>query len=162
MASFKKINKNINLNHFQFMNIYENKIININKSAEIKNEIQKNKINDGKYNKLFDFFKYELSSKNHILNQYKVNKNVDLLIEKIFLFGIKYYNCDLKLNKLCIEIQSFNQEEAKIFINKIKKLENYKLFYSFYEESSRMKSIYHTHKNKFEPSKFEEEEKNYF
>ena len=54
------------------------------------------------------------------MNQIKTNKNVDLLIEKIFLFGIKYYNFNYQFDKLLKEIELHKNEDIKEYIKKIK------------------------------------------
>ena len=93
------------------------------------------------------------------------NDNIILLINKIFLFGIKYYNCFDDLNNLINEIEKMNienKEDIKNNINKIQSLENYQLFFSFYEASYKIKDIYQKHKSKFNDTNFEEENKKYF
>ena len=115
-----------------------------------------------KFNKLFDIFKYDLENKKSIITRIKTNENLDILISKIFLFGIKYYNCFEKLNYLIKEINNYKNESLKEIINKIKKNKNYSLFYSFYETSTNIKIIYHKRKSNFNDSTFDKDMKEYF
>ena len=157
-------NKKMNLDkdNKSIINKYDIKIEYINKLESLKKN-EKNKNDDKKYDKLFYIFQYNLSSKTNLLiNRIKNNKHLDLLISKIFLFGIKYYNCIDKLNNLVKEIESFKKEEIKDNINKIQSIKNYSLFYGLYEASSRMKLIYQEQKNGFNDLNFEEEMEKYF
>ena len=156
--NFDKENKNPN-----FINIYKKKIKNINQLEYFKNKKKENDNDDKKYNKLFFVFQYNLlSKKNLLINKIKKNEKLDLLISKIFLFGIKYYNCINKLNCLVKEIEVFKEEDIKDNINKIQSIKNYTLFYGLYEASSRMKLIYQEQKNGFNDLHFEEEMEKYF
>ena len=47
-------------------------------------------------------------------------------------------------------------------MDKIQLLDNYSLFFSLYEESYKIKNIYQNHRNNFDDSKFDEENKKYF
>ena len=162
IAGFKEANKNLKFKKLKFFDNYEKNMKLINQLS-LNKKNQKILINFEKYQKLFDLFKKDLSKKNNILNQYKENKNVKLIIEKIFLFSIKYYNCFLKLNYLLNEIENLpNNENYEETILRIKKNANYKLFYSFYESSSKMKLIYGKQKNNFDPSNFQKDEEKYF
>ena len=68
----------------------------------------------------------------------QMNKNDELnnIINKIFLFGIKYYNCFDNLNSLMKNLEKFkinNIEDIKSNIEQIRKIDNYALFFSFLE-----------------------------
>ena len=96
-----------------------------------------------------------------------MNKNKDLneLINKIFFCGIKYYNYYNYLNNFSEQIEKMKIEtieDIKNNINKIRLLDNYSLFYSFYEESAKIKGVYHKHKSNFKDSNFDEENKKFF
>ena len=97
-----------------------------------------------------------------MINKIQKNENIDKLISKIFLFGIKYYNCFEKLKLLMKEVKKYTKENWKEKINDIKTIKNYTLFYSFYETSSKMKLVYHKHKSNFNETNFENELKEYF
>ena len=119
---------------------------------------------DIKLVKLFQIFNYDLSLKNNNLLQSSQSVEFNSLIEKIFLFGIKYYNSYENLNNLIKEVEKFNivdNDSMKKNIEQIRVLKDYSLFYSFYEESFKMKGIYHKHKNEFNDLKFDEENKKY-
>ena len=157
-------NKKINLDkdNKNLIKKYKKKIENINKLESFKKN-EKCQIDDKKYDKLFFIFQYNLmSKKNLLINRIKKNEKLDLLISKIFLFGIKYYNCIEKLNSLQLEIEQFKQEDIKDNINKIQSIKNYSLFYGLYEASSRMKLIYQEQKMGFNDLHFEEEMEKYF
>ena len=157
---FDEINKEKKLEKLNFISNYRNKTKNLNK-LEIQKKKEKYFIDN--CNKLFYIFKYNLSNKKNLLiNKVSTNEQLDLLISKIFLFGIKYYNCNDKLNILIKEIEPFKNEEIKNNIEKIKSIKNYSLFYSFYEASCRMRLIYQQQKGGFSESNFEEDMKKYF
>ena len=180
----EKINKNLDkiedldiirnelIKNFNIINkeIYQNKIdLKKNYEDEISNSILQKKNNTSekeiKCEKLFKVFNYDLSLKNFIAKQINENKKLNCLITQIFLFGIKYYNCFPKLNRLRKEIEKYNIDDIndiKKNLEQIRLLENYSLFYSFYEESSNIIVLYHEHKKKFNDSNFEKENKRYF
>ena len=160
--NFDIINKEINPNqHKDFKNgledkneyIYNNSIQNINRFKNLNCD------------KLFNIFNYELSNKNIISKKVSINENLNILINKIFLFGIKYYNCFdilyLLLKKVEV-IKTDDIEDIKNNINKIKLFDNYSLMLSFYEESYKITGIYHKHKNRFSDSNFNSENKKFF
>ena len=158
---FNIINKEMNLNELKFIKNYEKIMKNINENI-IQRKYIDNFEKSNKFNKLFDIFKYDLENKKSIITRIKTNENLDILISKIFLFGIKYYNCFGKLNNLIKEINNYKNESLKEIINKIKKNKNYSLFYSFYETSTNIKIIYHKHKSNFNDSTFDKDMKEYF
>ena len=161
----RNINKDVSQKNFDFLKIYDIEIKKLNKEASFKRQ-DNNTINDIPYNKLFNFFNYDLSKKNRILSQIKSDNNLDSLINSIFLFGIKYYNYYEKLDKLQNEVEKFKIEnvgDIQKYINEAQLIENYKLLYSFYEASSEIKNRYNNQKNeKFKDSTFEEDKKKYF
>ena len=137
-----------------FIETYKNKIKNINKIESLKKN-KKSEIDDKKYDKLFFIFQYNLlSKKNLLINKIKGNEKLDLLISKIFLFGIKYYNCTNKLNSFLKELELFKKEEIKDNLSKIQSIKNYSLFYGLFEASSRMKLIYQEQKSGFYVRKY--------
>ena len=163
---FKKINKEMRQKKFDFLKYYDYQIKIINKRSSQKKDDYK-LIDEKKYDKLFKFFNYDLSNnKNLFSNQIKLSEELNLFINKIFLFGVKYYNCYEKLNKLKRQIEEQikieNEQDIKANINLVKKFENYSLFYSFYKASYKIKEIYHKHKSKFKTSNFDKENKQYF
>ena len=163
---FKKINKEMRQKKFDFLKYYDYQIKIINKRSSQKKDDYK-LIDEKKYDKLFKFFNYDLSNnKNIFSNQIKLSEELNLFINKIFLFGVKYYNCYEKLNKLKRQIEEQikieNEQDIKANINLVKKFENYSLFYSFYKASYKIKEIYHKHKSKFKTSNFDKENKQYF
>ena len=158
---FNIINKYMNSKELMLLEKYEKNIKKINTNA-FKNKIINDLEYEKKINELSQIFKYDLENKNAMMNKIKSNEDLDKLISKIFLFGIKYYNCFEKLTLFMKEVQKYNKEDWKIKIDEIKTIKNYSLFYSFYETSSKMKLIYHKHKSNFNDSNFENEVKEYF
>ena len=96
LINFSKINKDICQTKFEFQKDYEERMKNIY-AIKKKNT---NCLNEIKYNKLFQIFNYDLSKKSFMIKQLVKNDNLYLLIKKLFLFGIKYYNLNEKLNNL--------------------------------------------------------------
>ena len=161
---FKNINKKISQKKFDFLNKYDSQIRKINKEASYRRQ-ENNSINELQYKKLFNFFNYDLSKNNRMLNQIKSDDNLDSLINRIFLFGIKYYNCFEKLDRLQREVEKYeikSIEDIKKYINDVRLIENYNLFYSLYKASSEIKNRYNRQKNKFNDSTFDEDKKTYF
>ena len=159
LANFNKINEGIYQNKLDFQKIYEDKI----KNNYVKNPQNMNILNEKKYKKLFEIFNYDLSKKPFMAMQMSKDENINSLINKIFLFGIKYYNIYQNLDTLLKEVEKFeDNEEIKKNINEIQLLDNYSLFFSFYKESYKIKNIYQNHRNNFDDSKFDEENKKYF
>ena len=75
------------------------------------------------------------------MKQMNENSNLDKLINAIFFFGIKYYNCYEKLNDLIKQIKAKkidNSERFKKFIKDNRESEDFKLFTSFYEASLKI------------------------
>ena len=163
ITNFNKENKEI-LNFFPFLKVYEDR------RREISSDKEKciNLFNGKKYDiydKLLQIFNHDLSKKKLIAQQIVKNSNLNSLINKIFFFAVKYYNYFEKLDLLMKEIEKMNIVgiyDTKKNINQIQNLENYSLFYSFYEESFKVKDIYQKYKNEFKNSNFEEENKKYF
>ena len=160
VPSFMQINNEIYPKKYNYIENYEKYMKKLNTTIFHKNK-NGSSIEEKKYTKLFYFFEYNLSKKKFILSQIKTNEKINSIILRIFLFSIKYYNVEDKLNNLIKEIDKFKNEEIKENITKINNIKNYSLFYSFYEESSKMKTIYHKEKNKFNISKFDEEMNKY-
>ena len=159
VANFNKINKEIIQNKFDFQKVYEEKMKNVSFNRE-QYIIDLSSINN--YDKLFQIFNYDLSNKNNILMKTDKNDELKNLITNIFLFGIKYYNCYNNLNSILKKIERLNVnniEDIKNNIEQIRKLDNYTLFYSFYEESSKIKIIYHGHQKDFNDLNYDEENK---
>ena len=162
LSNFNKVNKEIHQNIFDFQKVYEERLKNNN---NLYNQNSINSIDETKYEILFKIYNHELSKKNLLINQITKNDNLYLLIKKIFLFGIKYYNCYDKLNNLMKKIKKKkieDKDDIKKNIEEIKDLDNFSLFHSFYEESVKMNDIYRIHKNQFNDSKYDEENKKYF
>jgi len=160
--NFDKINKERNQNIYDFQKTLNEKIKK-NSSNNGQNII--NLFNTKNYNKIFQIFNYDFLNKSNIPMQMNKNDELNNLINKIFLFSIKYYNNFENLNSLMKNLEKFkinNMEDIKSNIEKIRKLDNYSLFYSFYEESYKIKSIYHEHKKYFNDSNYVEENKNFF
>jgi len=160
LTKFNIINKEIGETKFDFKK-YENTTKNIPK----ENKKIINISNIEKYNKIFKIFESDLSKNNFNMNQMNRNKDLNELINKIFLFGIKYYNYFSHLNNFTEQIEKMKIEtieDIKKNINKIRLLDNYSIFYSFYEESAKIKSIYHKHKSNFKDLNFDEENKKFF
>ena len=95
LTKFNIINKEIGETKFDFKK-YENTTKNIPK----ENKKIINISNIEKYNKIFKIFESDLSKNNFNMNQMNRNKDLNELINKIFLFGIKYYNYFSHLNNL--------------------------------------------------------------
>ena len=158
---FNNINKDINSNESILLKNYEKNVQIINENAFSNKRIDD--LEDGKkINELLEIFKYDLENKNLMINKIKSNEELDKLISKIFLFGIKYYNCFEKLYLLMKEVKRYKKKDWKNKIDDIKTIKNYSLFYSFYEISSKMKLIYHKHKSNFNDSNFDNDMKEYF
>ena len=159
VSNFNKINKENSQNIFDFQKAYDEKM------KQISSNIGQYSVNlhDIKnYEKLFKIFNYDLSNKNNILIQMNKNDDLNQLISKIFLFGIKYYNSFENLNSLMKKLEKYDINDIgdiKNNIEQIRKVENYLLFYSFYEESFKIKSIYHEHKKEFNDLNYDEENK---
>ena len=140
MNSLEEINKDMSV-----PNNYEKKIKNIDNFIK-KEELPKNKkyeiLDMNKYDKLFDLFKSDLQRKNKMLSQRQSNEILDILIKKLFFISIKYYNCLCKLDNLMMNINKSN--------DKYENLEYYNLFYSIYEESTKLKILYHEKKFEYE------------
>ena len=158
IISLGQINKDLNPSQIKILKNYESKIKTKNKIA-FQKKYTSNIKDEKEYDKLIYYFIYK---KNVLLKQNIENKNIDSLISKIFLFGIKYYNCYDKLNKLLKEIKPFKKEEIQENFSKIQSIKSFSLFYSFYEASCRIKIIYHKYIGKIKESAFVEEEKNFF
>ena len=140
-SNFNKINKEIYKNNFEFENIYENKMKN-NFSNDGQNIIF---IDVKKYDNLFQILNDNLSEKNFSAKQVIQNANLNFLIKKIFLFGIKYYNCYGILNSLVKQINKIEMEnkgDKNKNIKQIRTLDNYSLIYSFYCESFKIRDKY--------------------
>ena len=90
------INNGIIQNNVCFQNFYE-EIIKIKPS---QNEQTINLEKNQEINKLFEIFNFDLSKNNNYAKQININEDLNSLIKKIFLFGVKYYNCFEKLNLL--------------------------------------------------------------
>ena len=116
--------------------------------------------------KLFNIFNYDLPEKKKIYaNQMKKNDNLNMLLRKIFLFGIKYYNCFESLYTSMRKVEMMKIEDIKDIgknINEIHTFQNYSLFLSFYIESLNIKEIYDKYRNNFNVENFEVENKRYF
>ena len=121
---------------------------------------EENIINE-KYDKLLKCFEYDISKKNLPINKIKANDNIKYLIIKIFEISIKHYNYKEKIEKLIKDIESIYKDDIDKIINDINLLENYKVLYSLYEASYKIKTIYINDKNGFDLSKIEEESNNY-
>ena len=160
-SNFNKINKEIYKNNFEFENIYENKMKN-NFSNDGQNIIF---IDVKKYDNLFQILNDNLSEKNFSAKQVIQNANLNFLIKKIFLFGIKYYNCYGILNSLVKQINKIEMEnkgDKNKNIKQIRTLDNYSLIYSFYCESFKIRDKYNKHRVDFNDLNFDEENKKYF
>ena len=160
--NFQKINKKNSENIFNIQTFYENKMQKINppnKSQYI------NLLNENKYDTLFSIFNYDLSKKNFQALKIEQNKKLFLLIKKIFLFGIKYYNCFEKLNSLEKQVKKMKIEDFEAIkknINQIRSLDKYSLFFLLYKESFKISGVYNEHRSKFQISNFDEENEKYF
>ena len=135
------------------------------KSNSILNIKKINDYNGIKCDELFKIFNEDLSKKPFMKMQMKQTDEIKILIKKIFLFGVKYYNFFDKLNLLIKTIEKMklkDMEDIKKNIIQIHSLDNYSLLYNFYEESFKIKDIYQKHKSKFNDEYFDEENKKYF
>ena len=161
LVNLNKINKEIYQNKYDFQINYEDKI----KKNYVKNPENMNILNENenKYKKLFEIFNYDLTKSSFMALKTNKDENINSLINKIFLFGVKYYNNYKNLDILLKEIEKLEDtDDIKKKMDKIKLLDNYSLFFSLYEESYKIKNIYQNHRNNFDDSKFEEENKKYF
>ena len=160
-TNFSKVNKENSKNIYESYTYYEEKMKYI--SSDKKRYI--NLLDISKYDILFNIFNYDVSQKSITAKQISQNINLYLLIKKIFLFGIKYYNCFENLNVLEEKVKLMkieNTDDIKKNIDKIRLLDKYSLFFSFYQESLNFWDIYNKHRSKFNISNFDEENKKYF
>ena len=161
-TNFNKINKELNQNIF---NIQKNLDEKIKQISSIKGKNIINLFNTENIDKIIQIFNYDLLNKSNIPMQMNKNDELNNVINKIFLFGIKYYNCFEILKSMMKNLEKYkinNIEDFKNNIEQIRKIDNYSLFYSFYEESFKIKSVYHEHKKYFNDSNYDEENKNFF
>ena len=156
--NFEKMNKEISINESEFQKENTIKIEKLECDDYFLNNIN--------LDKLFKIFNLDLPKKKSILiMQIRENKNLNLLINQIFLFGIKYYNYYENLKSLLKKLENYNLEDINAIKNEIKQirlLDDFSLFYSFYEESINIISIYHKNRANFNDLNFYEENKKYF
>ena len=140
MNSFEDINKDIN----KTIN-YEEQIIKINKIIKTE-ELPKNKkyeiLDMNKYDRIFNLFQNDIKNKNRIFCQRQNSQILDNIIKKIFFISIKYFDCLIKLDNLLKNVDKSN--------DKVENLDYYNLFYSIYEESSKIIILYYEKSNEFD------------
>ena len=151
--SFENINKNIIKNSIYKKEINKLNILNTNKI--IKQNIPSSN-NYKKYDLLFTYFKKYQSKKNKILSIYPTNEILDLLIKKMFLISIKYYNYFNELDLLLFNLK----ENQELEIEQLNNIHKFALFYSIYEEACNIKKIFNSDKKKINNENYEEELKN--
>ena len=117
--NFNIINKEKNQNIFDFQKTLNEKIKQ-NSSNNGQNII--NLFNTKNYDKIFQIFNYDFLNKSNIPMQMNKNDELNNLINKIFLFSIKYYNNFENLNSLMKNLEKFkinNMEDIKSNIEKV-------------------------------------------
>lgn len=137
--NFDKINEKISKDNFLFQKNYEKAFDNISPIRDNSKEIN--------CDKLFTLFINDIPNKN-IVFQLKNNNKLKLLVSKIFLFGVKYYNYYETFEKLLEKIGKSELKDLNDIRNNANEnefIDSYKLFNSFYSESLKVIGIYHEH-----------------
>lgn len=141
-----EINREIQINN----NLY-GEIIQTDNTNKLKKTYS---LDENYYKELFKFYRDNLIKKFRGEIQMLQNDNLYVFVNKLFLCGVKYYNCFDKI---------------KILENQLKHIglpknykDDYSLFYPIYEESYKLRHIYREQKKGYDNSNYDEEEKRFF